>query len=370
MNTNHRLTVLAICLTMAAAAAGPAAAARKPPPPATASTAEIAYFSYSVSNAGGEVNSQEDIFTVDPKTQTIKRLTDDRNRTFISDRDPAWSPDRTKIALFRSDGTTTRLVVIDARTGRTLNEYPTTVGLAPEWLSGTQIVAGNGVWDRSDLVVQTYPSGAQVQLTAAAPGESFVSPSWDPVKGLAVTRVTMQYVPPADAESDGYWDPTGAYVLTFTPEQVTSALATGVPLTSGMGTDVTGPRGLTWSWEPSWSPTENKLVVSSNDWTWSWPGTDENGNPTTYTGMMSEIVLVDLTEPGYTRVTTDAGEAVTGSDGSPVFSPDGIKIAWARGLEDEWREIVVLNTADAGTSTTPTVVGNERQARFKGALDW
>lgn len=260
--------------------------------------------------------------------------------------------------------------MIDARTGRTLNEYPTTIGIAPEWLSNSQIVAENGVWDRSDLVVQTYPSGALVPLTAAAAGESFVSPAWDPVKGLAVTHVTMRYVPAPTPDADDYWEATSAHVLTFTPQQVTSALATGTPLTSAMGTDVTGPRGLTWSWEPNWSPTENKLVVSSNDWTWTYPGTDENGNPTTYTGMMSEIVLVDLTQPGYTRMTTDAGEAVTGSDGSPVFSPDGAKIAWARGYEDEWREIVVLNTGDAGTATTPTVIGNERQARFKGSLDW
>jgi hypothetical protein len=50
---------------------------------------EIAYSAYSVSGAGGESTSQEDIFAVDPRTGQVRRLTDDRaSPVMVSDRNP------------------------------------------------------------------------------------------------------------------------------------------------------------------------------------------------------------------------------------------------------------------------------------------
>jgi Tol biopolymer transport system component len=85
---------------------------------------------------------------------------------------------------------------------------------------------------------------------------------------------------------------------------------------------------------------------------------------------MSEIVLVDLDAGTYVRMTTDIDELTDGSDNSPVFSPDGTRIAWVRGLEDQWRKIVVQNVSDAATPGTWTAVPGQDQGRFKGALDW
>src|SRR3712207_7437667 len=40
--------------------------------------------------------------SVDPRTGVVRRLTDDRSRPeFVSDRDPAWSPDRRRLAIHR-----------------------------------------------------------------------------------------------------------------------------------------------------------------------------------------------------------------------------------------------------------------------------
>lgn len=338
--------VAAAALTLTFA---PAADAAKAPP-----SPSIAYFSYSIRSGGGETTSQEDVFAVDPATGKITRFTNDSRGSFVSDRDPAWSPDRTKLAIYRDDGVTgARLVVLDGRTGKTLRTYGQ--GIQPDWLDPTRIVyvAWGPAWDRSDVWVLDAISGETRRITDARANEFYESPTWHPTAGLAVTLATF------DAE----WNPLARDVVTFSADDVLAAYDGGTLLPTTAAANVTASRDLGPVGEPAWSPDGTTLAMVSNRWTWT--AYDESGTP--FTLPMSEIVLVPVAGTGYTRVTNDTDEVVTGSDGSPVFSPDGTRLAWVRGWEDAWREITVASLADLATWT---VVGNEKAVRFKGSLDW
>lgn len=352
-----RRTALSAAFALLVLAPVPAYAAKVTP-----ANPGIAYFSYSIRPGGGEVSSQEDIFALDPATGKISRLTNDSRGAFVSDRDPAWSPDRTKLAIHRDDGYTgVTLVVIDARSGKTLRTYGQ--GIEPDWLDLVRIVysAWNETYDRADLYVLDAISGETRKLTDAARYEFYESPAWHATGGLAASLATFaDYYPPEGG--DPYPMQVGKSVVVFDPAGVTAAVQDGtVPLPAPA--DVTAARDLGFVRQPAWSPDGQTLAMVSSRWEWT--AYDEGGNP--YVLPLSEIVLVPVNGTGYTRVTHDTDESVTGSDGSPVFSPDGTRLAWVRGYEDAWAEITIAPLSDL---TSWTVAGDERSVRYKGSLDW
>ncbi len=69
------------------------------------------------------------------------------------------------------------------------------------------------------------------------------------------------------------------------------------------------------------------------------------------------------------RLITDdsAGLYETGlCDSSPVFSPDGQWLAWCRGYEDAWANIVLQKLSDPGTRRV--VVADTHW--WRGGLSW
>src|SRR4051812_1044313 len=292
---------------------------------------EIAYFSYSISGAGGETTSQEDIFAVDPASGRIRRLTDDRaNPVFVSERDPAWSPDHRMLAIHRDGdgdpGSTIRL--LSAADGAMVrNLVP---GATPVWMDAATLLY---LGDQGDVRSVDLATLTTRQITGFGAGVSVTGMSWHPSSGLALGW----------AES-GVRDsiarvPAGAVVAARMPG--------GSPVGAAGVTFLTGTDVHVFS--PDWSPAGDRIAVS----------TGEAGQPgrVGYLTVSSGAVTLLPGEPPPTTGLSDTGA---------VFGPDGRSIAWVRGFEDAWTEIWLADLV-AGTTRRLT---DEGGTRFKAGLDW
>lgn len=290
---------------------------------------EIAYFSYSISGAGGETTSQEDIFTVDPRTGHVHRLTDDRhNPVFVSDRDPAWSPDRHTIAIHRgsSQDPGSWLYLISAASGRTLRRL--VAGASPEWLDEETLLylgTGGNVWAVDLGTLDT------TQITDLDTDVQVAGMSWHPTAGLAF----------------GYSSAARSSLATIPAAAVATARAGGSPVSPADLTFVTDP-GIS-AVLPDWSPSADRLTLTS----WQGPA------------IGSLVGYVTLATGAVTMLPGPVSLATMGDVGA-VFSPDGRTIAFTREREDAWSEIW-LHDLDSGISRRLT---DEHEPRFKGALDW
>jgi WD40-like Beta Propeller Repeat len=293
---------------------------------------EIAYFAYSVSGAGGETTSQEDIFAVAPRTGQVRRLTDDRaNPVLVSDRNPVWSPDRRTLAIHRDAGgdpgsTLCLLSAADGATVRTL-----VAGVAPIWLDAATLLYLDGQGDVCSVDLATLVTQ---RITDFGGGVTVNGMSWHPSSGLALGWSE------AGVRDSIARIPAGAVVAARAPG--------GSPVGSAGVTFVT-VTGVNASF-PDWSPAADRIALS----TW------EAGQP-------GRVGYLSLSSGAITLL---PGEPPPGtgllSDHDAVFSPDGGAIAWVRGFEDTWTEIWL---ADLVVGTTRRLT-DEGGTRFKAGLDW
>ncbi len=288
---------------------------------------EIAYFAYSVSGAGGETTAQEDVFAVDPGTGQVRRLTDDRtNPVVVSDRNPAWSPDRRRLAIHRGSSVEpgSRLYVLSAADGSVVRTL--VPGVVPQWLGTGSLLYLD---DDRDVWCVDVGTRATRRITALGDDVTVDGMSWHPVGGLAIGCSG-----PGDRSS----------VATI---PAASVLAAAVP-----GGPVVRPGALTFRTDPGvgasspdWSPDADRIALT----TWE-PGSPSRvGHLTLATG---EITLV----PGDPPL----------ADHGAVFSPDGRRLAWVRGLEDTWTEIWLAEPGGGGARQ----LTDDAQGRFKAGLDW
>ena len=300
------------------------------PRPSRKAHPKIAYFSYSISGAGGETTSQEDIFVVDPRTGRVRRITDDRyNAAFVSDRDPAWSPDRRTLAIHRATTADPEswLYLISAADGHTLRRL--VAGASPEWMDETTLLylgAAGSVWsvDLGSLATSRITDlGADVQIDGM---------SWHPTAGLAI----------------GYSTAARTSLATIPAAAVAAARAPGgSPVTSAGVTFVTDP--TVNAMLPDWSPTADRLTLTS----WQGPGL---GSLVGYVTLSTGAVTMLFGPPSLATL----------ADVGAVFSPDGDTIAFSREHEDAWSEIW-LHHLPSGISRRLT---DDHETRFKSGLDW
>lgn len=116
----------------------------------------------------------------------MRRLTDDRaNPEFVSDRDPAWSPNRKTLAIHRSatvDGqSSSQLWLISASDG--LSVKALVPGNSPEWLDAMTLLYLDGQGDIWTVDIATLATGQITNLGAAI---SVHGISWHPLAGLAI----------------------------------------------------------------------------------------------------------------------------------------------------------------------------------------
>ncbi|AXG14616.1 TolB family protein [Intrasporangium calvum] len=304
---------------------------------------EIAYFSYAIPTTGpvdGETTAQEDIFTVSVLTGTVRRITDDRSLAEMkSDRDPAWSPTHTSLAIHTATGgEESRIAVIDRATGAVLqNLVP---GHSPEWLDDDTIlylgIVEPGTEDaRADVFCVDTATVTVTRITDVGLGGSIGSISWHPSAGLAV----------------GYTEeagPSPRYSIAVIPAAaVGMARSTGSPVVRAGFTFVTSAETLAAT--PDWSPSGDRIAVS----TWTDGGPGRVGILTIATSSLDLVAGPGPAEP-------------TLRDFGPVFSRDGRLLAFTRGEEDEWSEIW-LHTIASGHHRQLT---DDGRSRFKGSLDW
>jgi hypothetical protein len=257
---------------------------------------EIAYFAYSVSGAGGETTSQEDIFAVDPRTGQVRRLTDDRaNPMVVSDRNPVWSPDRRTLAIHRGatgdpGSTLCLLSAADGATVRTL-----VPGVAPIWLDSATLLYLDEQGNARCVDLATL---ATHQITNFGAGVTINGMSWHPSSGLALGWSE------AGVRDSIATVPAGAVVAARTPG--------GSPVDSTGVTFVTDT-GVNASF-PNWSPAADRIALS----TW------EAGQP-------GRVGYLTLSSGTITLLPGEPPPATGLSDHDAVFSPDGGTIAWCGG---------------------------------------
>ncbi|HEU5143867.1 MAG TPA: hypothetical protein VFT81_01720, partial [Dermatophilaceae bacterium] len=301
---------------------------------------EIVFFSYSVTGAGGESTSQEDIFAVSPLTGTIRRVTDDRTLPVMkSDRDPAWSPSRTSLAIHSASGEGgTHLRLINPVTG--VVTHTLVPGCCPEWLDATTLLyldtvdAGTDT-ARADVFCVDITTLAIRRLTDVGVGADITGMSWHPSAGLAVGLT----------ESG---PPYRSSIAVVPAAAIGAARAPGGSPVTRSGLTVVSPPGAHAS-SPDWSPAADRIALA----TWTDGAPSRVGHLAVATGVVQLV-------PG------PAPETPALNDHGPAFSRDGRLIAFTRGYEDEWTEIWVHNL----TSGHNRQLTDEGRTRFKGALDW
>ncbi len=292
---------------------------------------EIVYFSYSL-DPSVDVPGQEDVFAVDPDTGVVRRLTDDSSALeFLSDRDPVWSPDRSRVAIHRAlSGNAPTIVILDAASGDTIATVAD--GVSPEWLDDSRL-AFLAPYELNRVLTAEI-GGEVTELVTLPTGGAVSGMSWHPEQGLAF----------------GYDDPgeLPGMVAVVPAPAIEQAVTSGVAATSDavlLHGRIGGAVIL-----PAWSPDGSQLAVSSYD-------------PGTWSPDDTHIGLLDITQHTYRRLPSPSDGLISVH---ATWSPDGSRLAFMRGHEDQWSEVWVYDVATAAL----TQLTDDGRARFKGTPDW
>jgi hypothetical protein len=234
----------------------------------------------------------------------------------VDERDPAWSPDGTKIA-FVGGGANYDIYVMNADgTGAVNLTNHGADDTSPSWSpDGKRIVfSSNRSGDfQAKIYVMNADGSDQTRVTEGFTADR--KPAWSPdgryiafvrrerifkmnPDGTGVTQITSSATR-ADAPN---WSPDGGRIAytRFTGEPGT----TGIHTVSSDGTDdVDLSAHLTEAHDPAWSPDGSKLVVSRNGHVWSM-NANGAGTPTQLTTVFGTNGSPDwqpLPFPGYPR---------------------------------------------------------------------
>jgi TolB protein len=255
----------------------------------------------------------EEIYTITPKGTNRTRLTHN-NGNQVSDVTPAWNAAGDEIAFARfASGTDGEILSMDDNgniTGQlTTNKH---FELSPSWSpDGMKIAFQRDYFGapEADIFVKDLTTGNVVQITSDA--ESDERPVWSPNGDqIAFVRAVN-----AGARYELY---------TVDIDPVTLQPSNEVNLTN-----LYEPTASDYS--PDWSPDGTMLTFSRHGAGW---------------GQDGEIAVMEVANGNTTRITTDPRV-----DFDPAFSPNGAKLVWARGPEEQDTELVTT-LASGGAAIT------------------
>jgi hypothetical protein len=332
---------------------------------------QITYASYSIL---GEPTSQEDLFRLQPLTGTEVRLTDESAVPYPpgggSDRTPAWSPDRTRIAYTRVEYGVpgVQLLLMDAHTGAPLglvSTFTATERPSVVWLDDDELVVSDGsnLW----WVAATPAATAVPLLTGLKPAEYVVDLAWHPSRGLAAAYL----VKGSDAMT--VFQQLGVF-----PAATVLAAVAGGSLSLGDFAPWTLPTDYGFPAHPDWSPDGRLLAFA---YTAAVPGTTFQtwrvGAFRTGTAL-GGIVPATLVRSVPAANGCGPDPALPCTDLFPAFAPagwlslGGYRLAFTRGNEDEWSEMWVIRLDATGRPLAVTIhrVTEGGGVRTYVDLDW
>jgi TolB protein len=230
---------------------------------------------------GSDRDGEPDLFTIDPSTLAVTKLT---TRSGAAELQPAWSPDGTRIAYVRRGGITGRAdlwVMKASGRGRTRATSTPVPERDPSWSpDGTHLTYGarTGPGEPFRIFVANADGSGLDQLTTQAAGSADRAPVWSP-DGSRIAFVSNR--------AGGFPE---LYLM--------SANGTGVVrLTTNSFVDA----------NPSWSPDGTRLVFER---------CCENGT--------SDLVTIDVA----TRAEANLTPSTAQQEFDPTWSPDGTRIAF------------------------------------------
>lgn len=226
-------------------------------------------------------DGEPDLFTLDPSTSTVTKLT---TRSGAAELQPAWSPNGQRIAYVRRGGITGRAdiwVMKASGRGRTRVTSTPVPERDPSWSpdgSHLTYAARTGPGEPFRIFVANDDGSGSDQLTTQAPGSADRSPVWSP-DGSRIAFVSNR--------AGGFPE---LYLMFADGSGV-------VRLTTNSSIDA----------NPSWSPDGTRLVFER---------CCDNGT--------SDLLTIDVA----TRAEVSLTSSSTQQDFDPVWAPDGTRIAF------------------------------------------
>jgi Tol biopolymer transport system component len=259
-----------------------------------------------------------DIWVMDADGTNETNLT---NTLDINERDPAWSPDGTKIAFtgpggFNQDnsGGLEDIYVMDAdpstRDATSLTNTPNSLEYQPSWaplgdqLAFVREVPGQIISEQSDIFVMDANGANATNLTQTDANEH--APDWSPDgEKIAFAGVRQSTATPTAC-------PTATATATACPEQPTAAWKILTMDRNGQNVAIlTGDEFHAFDDAPDWSPDSTKVVFMKES--------QELGCCEPW-----EIWAVNRDGSGDTNITNHPAD-----DTSPSWSPDGSEITFS-----------------------------------------